>query len=270
MNNLSARPLGDTGIRVSPIGLGTVKFGRDKGLKYPNRFNLPFDSAIVALFEEAKTLGINFIDTAPAYGTSEERIGKLLPNRQDWIIGTKVGEEFGANGSHFDFSGNHTRKSIERSLRRLRTNYLDLVLIHSNGDDIEILEKTDCLETLMRMKEKGLIRAVGMSTKTAAGGKRALTLSDVAMVTYNSSHTDEGTVIDLAHHTGKAVIVKKALHSGHLAKQSGGNELALEFVLSRAGVSSIIVGTINPIHLRSNALAAARFQAEDLANPAPG
>ena len=93
---LSARPLGNTGIQVSPLGLGTVKIGRDQGLKYPNRFKLPSDREIRALFEEARTLGINFIDTAPAYGTSEEKIGKLLPDRQEWIIGTKVGEEFNA------------------------------------------------------------------------------------------------------------------------------------------------------------------------------
>ena len=117
---LSARPLGNTGIQVSPLGLGTVKIGRDQGLKYPNRFKLPSDREIRALFEEARTLGINFIDTAPAYGTSEEKIGKLLPDRQEWIIGTKVGEEFNAGESHFDFSGAHTRESVERSLRRLK------------------------------------------------------------------------------------------------------------------------------------------------------
>ena len=91
-----------------------------KVLKYPNRFKLPSDREIRALFEEARALGINFIDTAPAYGTSEEKIGKFLPDRQDWIIGTKVGEEFNAGESHFDFSGAHTRESVERSLRRLK------------------------------------------------------------------------------------------------------------------------------------------------------
>ena len=181
-----------------------------------------------------------------------------------------MGEEFSAGESHFDFSGAHTRESVERSLRRLKTDYLDLVLIHSDGNDLEILEHTDCLESLMRLKEEGLIRAVGMSTKTVEGGKRALALSDIAMVTYNSSHTVESPVIDLARRTGKAIIVKKALNSGHIAHEPGENELALEFVLSKAGVSSVIVGTINPVHLRSNARAAANCQAESASNPAPG
>ena len=90
------------------------------------------------------------------------------------------------------------------------------------------------------------------------------------MVTYNSSHTKESPVIDLAQRIGKAIIVKKALNSGHTASEPGGNELALEFVLSKAGVSSVVVGTINPVHLRSNASAAASFQAKNPSNPAPG
>ena len=269
MTPLPARPLGNTGIKVSPLGLGAVKIGRNQGLKYPNRFKLPPDHEILALFEEARTLGINFIDTAPAYGTSEEKIGKLLPDRQDWVIGTKVGEEFRAGESRFDFSSKHTRGSVERSLRRLKTDYLDLVLIHSDGSDLHILESTDCLESLMRMKEKGLIRAVGMSTKSVEGGKRTLALSDIAMVTYNLSQTEESPVIDLAQRIGKAIIVKKALNSGHIARKPGENELALEFVLGKAGVSSVVVGTINPVHLRSNARAAASFQAENSSNPAP-
>ena len=109
-----------------------------------------------------------------------------------------------------------------------------------------------------------------MSTKTVEGGKRALALSDIAMVTYNSSHTEDSSVIDLARRTGKAIIVKKALNSGRIAREPGGNELALEFVMNKAGVSSVIVGTINPLHLRSNAIAVANFQAEGSSNPAPG
>ena len=92
LDPLVSKTAGEHRHQVSPLGLGTVKIGRDQGLKYPNRFKLPSDREIRALFEEARTLGINFIDTAPAYGTSEEKIGKLLPDRQDWIIGTKVGE----------------------------------------------------------------------------------------------------------------------------------------------------------------------------------
>lgn len=257
MISVPRRQLGSTGIEVSCLGLGSVKLGRNQGVKYPTRFDLPNDEQVIDLLDQAHELGINFIDTAPAYGSSEERLGKLIHNRQDWIICSKVGEEFEDGASHFDFSGEHSRRSVERSLRRLRTSYLDLVLIHSNGEDLNILEQTDCLATLLALKKEGKVRAVGMSTKTVAGGKRALTDCDVVMVTFNKTTTAEEAVIDLARAQGKAVIIKKAFDSGHATGQPGGPEQALEFVLSKPGVSSVIVGTINPEHLRSNAEIAA-------------
>jgi aryl-alcohol dehydrogenase-like predicted oxidoreductase len=257
MKSVPKRQLGSTGIDVSCLGLGTVKLGRNQGVKYPRHFDLPNDEQVIALLDQARGLGINFIDTAPAYGSSEERLGKLMQNRQDWIICSKVGEEFKDGASHFDFSAQHTRHSVERSLRRLRTDYLDLVLIHSNGEDLGILEQTDCLETLLNLKDEGLIRAVGMSTKTAIGGKRALPLCDALMLTFNATTTAEEPVIDLARAQGKAILVKKAFDSGHATDQPGGPEQALGFVLTKPGVSSVIVGTINPEHLRSNAEIAA-------------
>ena len=89
------RPLGSTGLLVSPLGLGTVKLGRDQGVKYPNGFQIPDDDEARMLLKLARDLGINLIDTAPAYGRSEERLGPLLRGqRQDWVIVSKVGEEF--------------------------------------------------------------------------------------------------------------------------------------------------------------------------------
>ena len=64
------RPLGNTGLTVSALGLGTVKIGRDKGVKYPNGFTIPDDKAVSDLLAQARDLGINLIDTAPAYGSS--------------------------------------------------------------------------------------------------------------------------------------------------------------------------------------------------------
>ncbi len=84
------RPLGNTGLTVSALGLGTVKIGRDKGVKYPNSFTIPDDRAVTELLAQAQDLGINLIDTAPAYGHSEQRLGQLMSQRQDWVIVTKV------------------------------------------------------------------------------------------------------------------------------------------------------------------------------------
>ena len=79
--------LGKTGIKVSRLGLGTVKFGRNEAVKYPEQFELPDQKQISDLVSYAKDLGINMLDTAPAYGMSEERLGRLLKGqRQDWVV----------------------------------------------------------------------------------------------------------------------------------------------------------------------------------------
>ena len=154
------RPLGRTGLMVAPIGLGTVKIGRTQGVTYPQPFELPDDDAVRSLLGAAHECGVNLIDTAPAYGTSEERLGRLLPGPRDrWVIVTKCGEEFEDGRSRFDFSAPATRASVERSLRRLRTDYLDVVLIHSDGRDEAILNDEDALGELVELKRRGLICA---------------------------------------------------------------------------------------------------------------
>lgn len=249
--------LGSTDIAVSRIGLGTVKFGRNQHVHYPTGFELPDDQHCQHLLDTAKALGINLIDTAPAYGTSEERLGKLLKNqRHEWVISTKVGETFTHATSHFDFSANALKTSIENSLIRLQTDYLDIVLVHSNGDDEKIIQQDAVFETLLKFKEAGLIRAIGMSTKTIAGGKLALDHADLVMVTYNPIYTDEKPVLDYALQKNKGVFIKKALASGHLQKIASNNPVktAMEFIFREPSVTSIILGTLNALHLRSNVL----------------
>jgi aryl-alcohol dehydrogenase-like predicted oxidoreductase len=99
-----SRTIPGTDLHVSAIGLGTVKLGRDQGVKYPDAFTIPDDAAVTRLLDQARDSGINLLDTASAYGNSEQRLGKLLANRQDWIIATKTGEEFENGVSRFDFS----------------------------------------------------------------------------------------------------------------------------------------------------------------------
>ena len=249
---MELRPLGDTGIRVSPLGLGTVKLGRNQGVKYPLSFAIPDDAQVSALLALARERGINLLDTAPAYGTSEERLGRLLPgSRDEWVLVTKVGEQFVDGRSFFDFSAAATRRSVERSLRRLRTDYLDAVLIHSDGDDLRILEREAVLETLYRLKDEGSIRAHGMSSKTVAGGLRTVQLCDLVMATCNLDYNAELPVLEAAAAQGKGVLIKKGLMSGHVEGQAGVRD-SFAHVFSQPGVSSMIVGTINPAHLRDN------------------
>ena len=249
---MDMRVLGSTGIKVSPLGLGTVKFGRNQQVKYPKPFEIPGDSEVVALLELAQELGINMLDTAPAYGTSQERLGRLLPGSRDsWVIVSKVGEFFENGESRFDFSFDTTVQVVEESLRTLRTDYIDNVLIHSDGDDVRILQQEGAFDALETLKQRGLIRSHGMSSKTIEGGLMVVERMDVVMATCNLSYNDELPVLEAAQRLNKGVLVKKGLQSGHVAGAQGVSE-SMRYVFSQPGVSGMIVGTINPDHLRSN------------------
>jgi aryl-alcohol dehydrogenase-like predicted oxidoreductase len=248
---LPIRPLGNTGMSVSLLGLGTVKLGRKEGVKYPAPFELPDDRAVARLLDTARELGINLLDTAPAYGTSEARLGKLLLDRRnDWLLCTKVGEHFEGGVSRYDFSPEAVRASVKTSLQHLHTDRLDIVLIHSNGEDLKILDELGTLDCLNDLKARGWIGATGISHKSVAGGERAIDLGcDVIMATLNLDEQSEAGLIARAGAEGCGVLVKKALASGHSGTDS------LRFAAAWPGVSSVVVGTIDPAHLKENAAA---------------
>ncbi len=257
---MQLRPFADTGILVSPLGLGTVKLGRDQGVKYPDSFRIPDDREAALLIDLARDLGINLIDTAPAYGNSEQRLGELLAGqRQHWVICSKVGEEYENGKSWFDFSAAHTRASVERSLKRLHSDYIDIVLVHSNGEDLSVINQQEVLSELAALKKEGLIRAYGVSTKTVEGGLAAAQKTDAVMATYNLDYREEEAVLDYCAEHGKAALIKKAFASGHLC-QTGDDPVqqSMNFIFAHPGVCSVIAGTINPEHLRHNVLAAVR------------
>lgn len=246
------KSIASTGINISPITLGTVKFGRNTGVKYPTAFSLPDDNVILSLLAQAKELGINAIDTAPAYGSSEQRLGQLLNNRKEWIISSKVGEFFDGQHSTFRFDKTSIIKSVTNSLRQLRTDYLDILLIHSDGNDEHILRQTDAISTLLELKQQGLIRATGISSKTVAGGILALQSLDIAMITHNHSYQDEVAVIDHANQHNKGILIKKALGSGHLTNdQTIDLQANFDFIFKNP-IHSVVLGTINSKHLQDN------------------
>jgi aryl-alcohol dehydrogenase-like predicted oxidoreductase len=150
------RALGRSGLRVSPIGFGAFKIGRNRGIKYASAYELPDDAAAGRLLNGVLDLGVNYIDTAPAYGVSEERIGRFLAHRRaEFVISTKVGETFADGRAVYDFSGAAVRASVERSLRRLRIDVLDIVFVHAHADDAGILRETDVVATLRELKQTG-------------------------------------------------------------------------------------------------------------------
>ncbi len=253
---LPERNLGTTGMRVSLIGLGAVKFGRNQSVRYPSAFDLPSDAQVLRILDEAIELGVNLIDTAPAYGSSEARLGELLgARRSHFLLCTKVGEEFDGGVSRFDFSARHTQMSIERSLKSLRTDHLDIVLVHSDGSDLDIVNGSGAMQTLADLKQRGTIRAFGISHKTREGGLAAVRCCDVVMTTFNDDDRSQLDVVDAAHAVGCGVLVKKALGSGHGATNDTQRNGNLRFITSNAGVSAIVIGTIDTAHLRANVAA---------------
>ena len=170
MDGSSRRPLGRTGLSVAPIGYGAFKIGRNVGTKYPTAYDLPSETEAARILNEVLDLGIDLIDTAPAYGTSEEIIGRSIRHRrEEYLLATKVGETFADGESHYDFSGPAVDASLDRSLRRLATDRLDLVSVHSDGSDLAILERGETLDTLARRRERGDLRLVCFSGKTVEG-----------------------------------------------------------------------------------------------------
>lgn len=249
------RPLGSTGLSVSPIGYGAFKIGRNRGIKYPGAYELPDDTAVAALLDGILELGITYIDTAPAYGISEERLGRALAGRRgELVLSTKVGETWADGRSAYDFTAPAVTASVHRSLQRLRTDVIDVVLIHSGGDD----RQPDAVAALQALRDQGLVRAIGLSGKTVQGARAALSWADVLMVEYHLDDRSHAEVIAESAAQGVGVVVKKGLASGHLDP-----EQAVRFVLETPGVSSLVVGSLSLEHLRANVRVSQRAELHD-------
>ena len=236
------------GTEVSLLGLGTVKFGRLTGLSYPTAKQLPSLSKLSRLLEHAQHLGINLLDTAPAYGLSEERLGQLLQGQRDrWVISSKVGEQLFADRSCFAFDKSSVRRSLETSLTRLGVDHLDMVWVHSDGNDLDILRHTDIVPTLLQAQEEGLVKLTGASVKTVAGALLSLELLDLVMCTYNLRVRDQLVALRQAGVTGShRAVIKKPLDSGQLGAQLA---TALTFAASAPGVACLLLGSLDEEHL---------------------
>ncbi|HVP72239.1 MAG TPA: aldo/keto reductase [Phycisphaerales bacterium] len=253
---LELRQLGQTDLLITPIGFGAFKIGRNIGIKYQHAYSLPTDAESDALLAAVvDELGINYIDTAPAYGLSEERVGRALGARKDVVISTKVGETFEGGVSRFDFSAAAVRQAIATSRRHLRREALDLVFAHSSGDDVRIIEQTDVVACLVEAKRRGEIRWIGFSGKTVEGAHAALPWADAIMVEYHPEDLSQQSAMGAAAARGVGVVVKKGLASGRLPARQ-----AIRFVLATPAVSSMVIGGLSLGHLRENITIAANTQ----------
>ena len=248
------RPLGTTGIEVSPLGLGTVKFGRNTGINYSRRHELPSDGRIADLLAAAQRQGVNLLDTAPAYGSSEARLGEAIEgHRDDWILCTKAGEVFDGVASHYDFSEDAVLQSVDRSLARLRTDRLDILLVHSDGRNVGEIERAGAFRALARLRREGILQAIGFSGKSSVDAGAAMQASDVLMCTINAAYRDEVSTARRAVDHGVGVLVKKPLARGFV-----GGAQTIAQIATLVGVTSVVVGTLSPDHLAENAMAVVR------------
>jgi aryl-alcohol dehydrogenase-like predicted oxidoreductase len=146
------RTLGRTGIKVSHYALGTLMFATSMG-------NDPEDSA--RILHQALDAGINVIDTADVYGDSEEVVGRaLVGRRDDVVLATKFGRPLGEDPNHRRASRRWIVTAVENSLRRLRTDHIDLYQLHRPDPDTDIEETLAALGDLLR---SGKVRAIGAS-----------------------------------------------------------------------------------------------------------
>jgi aryl-alcohol dehydrogenase-like predicted oxidoreductase len=177
---LAKRQLGRTGLEVTALGFGGVGVG---GLYGPVD-----EEESIATVREAIHRGINFVDTSPLYMESERRIGEALAGglRERIVLSTKTGTHPERRG---DFSWDGTLWSVENSLRRLRTDRLDLVLVHDPDAMEPVLAPRGALEALESLKAQGVIGAIGLGQRRHDFHRQAVLSGRFdAILTYNDYH----------------------------------------------------------------------------------
>lgn len=281
---MNYRPYGKSGKMVSEIGFGAWQLGNDKDWNGPK-----YDESI-RLVRKAFELGCNFFDTAPNYGEgrSELILGEALKvfDREKIVINTKVGHVPGVENG---FDPDVIQQTIENSLKKLQTDYLDSVILHN--PPLEFLDqKSAQFKVLEKMKSEGIIKAYGASLDYSHEVNKLIenTDSEVVEILFNIFFQDVRKSFDKLHEKKYAVIVKVPLDSGWLTgkynKNSRFNDIrsrwsikdierraelvekvkkikdektsmvheALSFILSYDAISTIAVGVKNEEQLIEN------------------
>lgn len=243
--------LGETGLEVSRLGFGCIKFDQ-------------LDQATVTeALNGAIDLGINFFDTARAYGPSEEMIGEAIASRrEEYFLATKTGERDGADAA----------AQIEESLQNLRTDYIDLYQLHNVATPEEweaAMGSGGALEALLEAKREGKIGHIGITIhRSLENMRKALEMPELEtlMVLYNP--LDEENVgeelLPLAGDSETGIIVMKALSGGRLTSREEGRteieegerdpvvEGCLRFVLANSNVDVVIPGMRTAAEVEEN------------------
>lgn len=270
--------------KVSKIGLGTVEIGLPYGLGVRN---LPSEEEAENILRAAVDLGITYIDTARGYGLAEERIGKFgLNNLPGVLVGTKCAQflEKGEDPRGAELA-RRIREEIDISRRRLQIDCLPLVQLH--GGSQEQIERGELIEIMHALQEEGKIGQVGISTRGAAAALAAIQSKFFATIQMAYSILDQRMerwpVLAQAQEFKLGIINRSVLLKGVLtaareklpaalallktnatkaaaiAEQAGFDlpTLAIRFAASNPAISTILIGTTNPEHLKTTLAAAA-------------
>lgn len=232
MINLEKRKLGDTDLTVSRICFGSLTMT-------PFQANLPIKQGAY-LIECAFEKGINFIDTAEIY-ENYSYIREALKNikREDYIISTKT----------YAYTEELAKESLEYALRELDTDYIDVFMLHEQESIYTIEGHYDAINYLLKAKDRGKIRSIGISTHKVAGVKAAKKFKEIEIVhpiiNKKGIGIHDGSIDDMLKELselkvlGKGIYAMKALGGGHLIKDA---EDSLKFVNNLPFVDSIAIG----------------------------
>ena len=268
------KELGRTGLQVTQLGYGSM------GLRGPRTWGVRVvsDSEADVFLNAVLDAGINFIDTAPDYGVSEERIGQFIASRRsEYILATKCGCDYQQHDDHLEVIHTWTRdvllRNLETSLERMQTDYIDLMQFH--GGDAETIKCAGLVETLMEFKSQGLIRFIGSSNSIPnLQGMIELDVFDTFQIPYSCLAPSHHDLITAAADTGAGIIIRGGIaHGGPdaeiqrpalndawtaaglddlLSEEMNRAELILRYTLSHPHCHTTIVGTCNHDHLAEN------------------
>ena len=270
------RKLGRTGLEVSEIGMGTVEIGMDYGLRIPGEFERPPEADAIALVHEVVDAGINFIDTARAYGAAEEVLGKALKGLRDKVILCTKCARFPDGVPSGAELRRVIREEVETSLRMLQTDYVDIMMAHNATEDV--INRGEVLGVLQDLRQEGKLRFIGASTYGEEASLAAIRNGgwDVLEVAYSLLDQEMGErVLPRAQEADIGIVARSVLYRGVLTKlskrlptdmqhlkpkvdllafleQPGRQTLvqaALRFVLSNPAVSVALIGMRVLAHL---------------------
>jgi len=215
---MEKRPLAGTELELSPVGVGTAPIG--SGRDWPVWWGPQDERESIAAIRRALELGVNWIDTAPFYGwgRAEETVARALAGRRDEVLlFTKCGTFPDESGSRMDLRPESIRADLEASLRRLRTDRVDLLQFHDVDSATPIEESWG---ELQRLIDEGKVRYGGISNHPAEAVERALTVGPVAALQYQFSllyRTHARDILPLGEQHGIGVLAWSPLGGGFLA-----------------------------------------------------